>query len=183
MIRIIAGSLRSRLIKVPNIDATRPTKDRVREAIFSAISGNITDATVLDLFAGSGAFGLEALSRQAKFVYSNDKHPLAYQTIFENCQSLNLTNRVKLTRLDFKKAIESYGEQKLKFDIIFIDPPYQTEYALQALTAIQQHQLIAPRGIIILESDRECMFPTNLAMSKTKTYDYGDTYVTIGWTL
>jgi 16S rRNA (guanine966-N2)-methyltransferase len=101
--------------------------------------------------------------------------------ILENCQTLAITHQVYVTRVDFKLAIEAYAEKKLKFDIIFIDPPYQTNHAEQALQLIQDRQLLAPRGIIILESDREWKFALDSAIIKTKTYDYGDTYVTIGW--
>ncbi|MEY3431872.1 MAG: ribosomal small subunit methyltransferase, partial [Bacillota bacterium] len=123
MLRIIAGKFRSRKLLQPSLKITRPTKDRVREAIFSAIGPKIIDAVVLDLFAGSGAFGFEALSRGARFVYINDHNPDAIKIIEANKFDLKI-EETKISQLDALQFIQYAVKNKIQFDIVFLDPPY-----------------------------------------------------------
>jgi len=121
--KIIAGKHRSRSIKYYKSDTTRPTSNMVREGVFNMLS-NISDEIVLDLFAGSGAYGLESLSRGAKFVYFNDINRMNIKIINDNLISLNELENAKVNNLDWEKAINYYQNNEINFDLIFIDPPY-----------------------------------------------------------
>ena len=124
MLRIIAGKYRHLKINAPDTENTRPTTDRVREALMSALGDKIENATVLDLFAGSGALGLESLSRGAKKVVFCDNSMLAIKTIKQNLFSLKEKN-VKILCAHYEKALKILKEEGWKFDVIFLDPPYK----------------------------------------------------------
>ena len=124
--KIISGKYKGRVLEGFDIAGTRPTMDRVKESVFAMIQSKIPDAVVLDLFAGSGNLGIEALSEGAKTVYFVDKSKICYQTILKNLKQLDIKlNTVFL--LDYSKALELFFKEKISFDIIFLDPPYQTD--------------------------------------------------------
>lgn len=112
---------RRKLISYSN--KTRPTSQKVRLAVFNSLY-NI-DGIVLDLFSGSGAYAFEALSRGAEYAYINDLDPLALKSLIENIKTLNIENDVKLTKLNYLKALDYYKENNIIFDLAFIDPPYK----------------------------------------------------------
>ena len=120
--RIISGKHRSRIIKMVGVDTTRETTDKVRGAIFNLISFHRPEGIVLDLFSGSGAMGLEALSRGYEFAYFNDINKKAYQTTKENVNALGYERNTCVTNLDYNKALSSYTK---KFNVVFLDPPYK----------------------------------------------------------
>ena len=168
MIRITGGKNRSRLIETPNTDLTKPTMDKVREAVFSSLGEKVYGASVLDLFAGSGSYGLEALSRGAKKATFVDSSPISVKTIKENCEKLNEKN-VEI----FSSDVLVYLSQNSKeFDIIFADPPYKLDvYEAVVKTLIERH-ILASNGIIVLESEREIdVDESNFA--KVRFYKYG----------
>jgi len=150
--RVIAGTAKG--CKLNSIDdiSTRPTLDRVKEPLFSIIQNYIQDADVLDLFAGSGALGIEALSRGAAHCTFCDKSYKAYGMIKQNIIKTNFEEKSKVINIDYKKCIEQINE---KFNLIFIDPPYKKDIAIDAVKKILQYNLLAKDGIIIIETDEE----------------------------
>lgn len=179
MLRIIGGKFRSRLLAQPPLNLTRPTKDRVREAIFSAIGNKVINAVVLDLFAGSGAYGFEAISRGATSVYFNDSHSEAIKVIETNAANLKI-NQYKLTQLEGIKFIQFASENQLQFDIVFLDPPYAFEGLQNLFKQLFTSNLLKSNAVVVYESENKvCNF--NDDTMRTKTYNYGRTYVHIGW--
>ena len=168
MIRITGGKNRSRLIETPNTTLTKPTMDKVREAVFSALSGKVYGARVLDLFAGSGSYGLEALSRGAKEVTFVDSSTEAVKVIKQNCEKLNEKN-VEILNSD---VLGYLSQNPQEFDIIFADPPYKLDvYEAVVKTLIERH-ILASNGIIVLESERELNIDES-SFSKVRFYKYG----------
>lgn len=151
--RIIGGKHRgTKLYTLEGID-TRPTLDRVKEPLFSIIQQEVPGAVVLDLFAGSGALGLEAVSRGAKEAILCDQSVKAIHIIEQNVDKLQEKSNVRLLQKDYKKALEILKQEKRKFDIVFLDPPYRTDFASKAAKKIVQDELLNQEGIIIVETD------------------------------
>lgn len=151
--RIISGKARgTKLYTLEGIE-TRPTLDRVKESIFNIIQNNIEDANVLDIFAGSGAIGLEMLSRGAQKAVLCDKSKSAIEIIKKNIEKTHMQDQVELYNSDFKECIQKVQNQK--FDLIYIDPPYNTNYIFQALKQIIELDIIKEDSLIILETDDE----------------------------
>lgn len=177
--RIIGGSRRHRLIKTPVNPQTRASKDIVKEGIFSALGYKIIKAEVLDLFAGTGALGLEAASRGASKVYFNDLQPVCIRSIKENCQILDFQN-VEFLNFDYLSALRFYAEKGLRFDIIFLDPPYNGIPLVPAVEEILKLNVLQDDGVIVAESETKIDLPTT-PFTKIKQYRYGRTFVHIGW--
>lgn len=149
--RIISGKARgTKLFTLEGIE-TRPTLDRVKESMFNIISNRIYDSYVLDLFSGSGAIGLEFASRGAKKVVLCDASKNATEIIEKNIKKTHLENMVELYNLDFKKMIKKLENKK--FDIVFLDPPYKTDYIKESLSIIKNNKILNKDGIIIAETD------------------------------
>ncbi len=179
MLRIIAGKFRSRILLQPPLKITRPTKDRVREAIFSAIGNKVIDAVVLDLFAGSGAYGLEAISRGAKYAYLNDNHPEAKKIIEANMISLKI-DQVKASQQDAIEFIQFSTLNKLQFNIVFLDPPYAYSDQSKLFNQLFKGNILLPGSIVVYENESE-LHDFNEDKFIVKSYNYGRTYVHIGW--
>lgn len=160
--RIIAGEWKSKILNSPKTDKTRPTLDRVKEALFSMLLPYLQDATVLDLFSGTGNLGIEALSRGAKFAYLNDVNYEAVKVIYSNVQLTNYENYVKITKKDYEKCLKSLMENKVKLDIIFLDPPYEAKVEENVLNLLSGSNLIHKDTVIVLESDKEKIFKENI---------------------
>jgi len=150
--RVISGKYKRMELKGFNIDGIRPTMDKVKEAIFAMIQDYIPDSVCLDLFAGTGALGLEAISRGASYAILNDKSTEALRIISANVTLTQAQNCVKISRKEYDKCLKSLKGEK--FDIIFLDPPYATNYERDALEKIVEHELLSQDGIIILETDK-----------------------------
>ena len=160
--RIISGTMRGTKLYTLEGDNTRPTLDRVKEALFSKINFEIQDATILDLFAGSGALGLESLSRGAEKVFLCDNSRDAIKIINQNIEKTKTKDKVSLLNMDYKKALEELRIQKIKFDIVFLDPPYKTDFAEDAAKYIVENKLLKEGGFIILETDEKERVLNNL---------------------
>lgn len=176
--RIVGGKYRHRIIIYPD-DAThtRPTKDRVREAIFSAI-GDISNARVLDLYAGSGAMGIEALSRGASHCTFVDISPVAIKTIKENLNNLKIdNNEYEVIKNKDISAIESF---KNKFDLIILDPPYEEGQYELIVNLLKEKDLLSEHAIIVMEANRSIKLE-NIDYIKNKEYHYGEINVFIYW--
>jgi 16S rRNA (guanine966-N2)-methyltransferase len=176
MLRIIAGIYRSRQLQQPPLSLTRATKDRVREAVFAALGPKVIGAKVLDLFAGSGAYGIEAFSRGAAHLHLNDMHEKVIQVIQANLASLNLHGQV-VSQMDALKFLQATQET---YDLIFLDPPYQWSSVEDLLNLVKQR--LNPFGVVVYESESEQSL-LNQDIFRIKTYNYGRTYVHIGWKL
>ena len=178
--RIVGGKYRHRLIAFPDDIHTRPTKDRIREAIFSAL-GDISETVVLDLYAGSGAMGLEALSRGAKKANFVDVSPLAVKAIKENVTTLKLNEEeYQIIKDKDISALESFKNQKLKFDVVFLDPPYEEGEYQKIFNLLLDYDLLANNAIIVIEANRDVKLE-NIEYQKNKEYHYGEIQVCIYW--
>ncbi|MCK5450518.1 MAG: 16S rRNA (guanine(966)-N(2))-methyltransferase RsmD [Candidatus Omnitrophica bacterium] len=178
--RIIAGEHRGRKIKQPKIDITRPTKDRVREAVFNIIAMDVPGANFLDLFSGSGAFGLEALSRGAKKAVFVENNFECSKIIRENINSMNLEENTTVMVEDVYKSIEYLAEERQRFDLIFADPPYNTNIVKKLLIIIYQYDIVSSTGFLILEHHKNediPGFPGDVSLYKQRTY--GKTIISV----
>ncbi len=178
--RIIGGEFKSRLISMPKGVDIRPTQDKVREAILN-ILGDMAGRRVLELFAGSGAFGIEAISRGARHVTFVDNNSRCVGAITANLESLEIDNsRYDVIRADAIKIFPKLLRQDEKFDIIFMDPPYYRELAKKCLINADSYDILSPIGLIVVEHFKKDILPTGL---KTLLFDqerrYGDTVITI----
>ena len=179
--RIVGGKYRHRNIIYPD-DAThtRPTKDRVREAIFSAV-GDISNARVLDLYAGSGAMGIEALSRGASHCTFVDISPIAIKVIKENLANLKISdNEYEVIRNKDINALENLKHNGHKFDLIILDPPYEEGQYELIIDQMNKDGLISDNAIIVLEANRYIKLE-NIDYKKNKEYHYGEIMVFIYW--
>ncbi len=169
--RIIAGEYGSRRLAVPRGLATRPTLERTRESLFSILAPALSDARVLDLFAGSGALGLEALSRGAALAVFCDNARDAVRALRENIHSLGTENRSRLLAMDYHKALHALQQEGALFDLVFMDPPYDMPVRT-ILDAVLQSSVLENRGIIILEQDGrgELNLPQGLSLARSKRY-------------
>lgn len=172
--RIVAGKYRSRIIKAPNTQNTRPTSDMVRESLFNALGFQCQNASCLDVFAGSGALGIEAISRGAKKCIFIDNQDLAIAAIKENLNTLKIEN-AQVMKKDYT-VIASLNES---FDLIFFDPPYKMPVFKEILSIIEKMHLLNETGIIVYESNRENMLHDDVAGFRMKQYFHRDTVMHI----
>ena len=169
--RIIAGEMRSRKLKTPEGMDTRPTLDRVRESLFSILQSEVRSARVLDLYAGSGALALEALSRGASRAVLVDCAPKACRVIRENIEALGCKDRAELLRMKDTAALETLAREGKAFDVIFLDPPYRMDPA-PICAALAEKGLLSREGVIVVEHsrDREPNVPPPLTLSDRRGY-------------
>ncbi len=173
--RIISGTYGGRSLKAPPGAATRPTSDRVREALFSILGDRVPDARVLDLFAGSGALGLEALSRGADSVTFVDDAAPAIRAVKANLTALDAAATVRQTdALRFLAAASGNGGQ---YDLIFLDPPYRHAERLARPLSEALPAVLAPGAVAVAESDRRAPLALDLPLHDERRY--GDTLIRI----
>ncbi len=167
-IRIIAGQWRGRRLPVPDLPGLRPTGDRVRETLFNWIQTDIRGARCLDLFAGSGALGLEAASRGAADVLMLEKNPVAVSQLRENCHLLKADN-IEILQADALRWLEEPASSA--FGIVFIDPPFDSEWQSQVLAGLVENGFLAAAGLVYVESASrlpEPVPPTGLKQIKSR---------------
>ncbi len=154
--RIIAGNLKAKRIEGPKTEKTRPTLDRVKEALFSILTSKVYDSYVLDLFSGTGNLAIESLSRGAKFAWLNDHQNVCISTILNNIKLTNLENCVKITKKDYTKCLNQIVNEDYTFDIIFLDPPYDSNLGIDTLNFISnsKNKVLKKDGIIVYETDK-----------------------------
>ena len=175
MLKITGGTYRSRMIDLPE-SGTVPTKERVREAFMSALANDIPNAQVLDLFAGSGALGIETLSRGASFCSFVDISKTACSILKTSLAKLK-EEKAEVLALDFQTALKRFQEQKRSFDIVFLDPPYiQLSYYEEAVRFLKENGLLSERAVLVLEFEGEPEFAFE-GFAKQKRYNYGRTHV------
>ena len=174
--RIIGGKYRSRVLAEFSGDDVRPTSDRAKEALFNILSWKVTGARVLDLFEGSGAFGLESLSRGSGEVVFNDAAKASVAIVRKNLAALKIEEnvRTRVFHYDYAVCLEA---QKEPFDIIFIDPPYRLDIGERALELIARRGLLTSDGVAVYERDR-AFTGTVDGLEKTDERKYGKAYLT-----
>lgn len=174
--RIIAGTLKGRQLKAVPGNLTRPTTDKVKEAMFQIIGPFFDEGSCLDLFAGSGSLGFEALSRGMNHAIFVDKQSKAIHTIHENAKELQLESQTEVFRTDAFRAIQAAAKRDLQFDLILLDPPYQKADYGELLNEIAKLNLVNDNGFIYCEHDQREGLPDNHHMFLlVKRVSYGGT--------
>ncbi len=174
--RVIAGSARSIKLSSPKTDDIRPTTDRIKETLFNIIQQDLFGSMFLDLFAGSGAIGIEALSRGAEKAYFIDNSREAIRIIKENVKKTKFENISAIFNTDYKAALKKLGALKIKFNFIFVDPPYFENMYMDILKNIHDNCVLEEDGLLILELpktfdiDKDMLCSYNLKLEKEKKY-------------
>jgi len=181
--RIVAGSLRGRALAPPKDDRTRPTSDRVRESVFNILSHGkasvtLDGARVIDLFAGTGALGLEAMSRGAAFALFVEEDPSARATIRTNIEAFGLTGQTKIFRRDATDL--GPAAQMGTYDLAFLDPPYGKGLAERGLAALVTGSWLKPGAVCVVEERADVVVTWPEGISVLDERVYGDTKVTFG---
>lgn len=167
--KINSGKFKYRKIEVP--ETTRPTTEKVREAVFSMLIGRVEGATVLDLFAGSGSLGLEALSRGAEHCVFNEGDRKNYKILKNNVENCNAEDISSIYNNDFRKALVLANRE---FNIIFVDPPYREGYYGEVFELIEEYGLLADDGVVVVEHLNDNQLSDNMgSFVKTKVKRYG----------
>ncbi len=174
--RIISGKYKGRILEGFDLNGTRPTMDRVKESLFGIIQNHIKDCTCLDLFAGSGSLGLEALSNGAKKCYFVDNNLQSIQTVKRNCQKLKIEEEVIFFNQEYEQSLFYFHQNHISFDLIFLDPPYQKHWIQNSLNKIEQYHLLNEFGIIVCEYELESF---NSIYTCIKEKKYGNKNVKI----
>jgi 16S rRNA (guanine966-N2)-methyltransferase len=172
-VRVVAGRLGGRTLVTPRGQATRPTSDRVREALFSILGEAVVGARVLDLFAGSGALAIEALSRGASEATLVDSSAAAVTAIRRNLDALGLDAEIR--RQDALSYLRGASRDARQYDLVFLDPPYRRASALGHELSATLFPVLAPRARVVAESDRRAPLDLDLALLDERRY--GDTLI------
>lgn len=174
--RIISGSRRGHKLHEFTGQDVRPTTDRVKESIFNLIQAYVPSSSVLDMFAGSGALSFEALSRGAEYAVLLDIDSKSVELIKKNIHELKFEDICEVKEASCYNYVKNCGE---KFDIIFLDPPYNKGFIEPALEAISKYDLLTDTGIVLLESDNTDFKSEFTGLSVLKQRRYGRTYITV----
>ena len=176
---IISGMYKRRKIKGYDIIGTRPTASLVRESLFAMINSNIKDSVVLDLYAGSGALAIEALSNYAKYAYLVDINKNAINVINENINNLNIKNATVI-KGDAKNILNKFINDNTLFDIIFLDPPYNTNEIIEVLDIINKNtNILNNNSIIVCETNKNIDYSIYNNFTIYKKRNYSDKIITI----
>ena len=176
--RVIAGKYKSRQLKSVKSNLTRPTTDRNKETMFNIIGPYFEGGNVLDLFAGSGGLGIEALSRGCDFLYSVDNQYAAFQVIKENLNDLKIEN-ARVFKLDFRKALKRFNDEKIKFDLVLLDPPYGKVLVDGILEFLIENEMLNNDCIIMIEELKEVGFKSFEQLNLIKKNNYGITALNV----
>ncbi len=177
--RVIAGIAKGRRLYSPKGKAIRPTSDRVKEAIFNIIGPGVKNKNVLDAFAGTGGLGIEALSRGAQAAYFIDSAAPAIELTNKNLEITGLQGYAVVIRADVNKALKNLVKKGLKFDLIFLDPPYRISVSfLDAILFMLSSSLLSTDGLLILEHSIKTKIKPVAGLEIDSTRSYGDTAVT-----
>lgn len=175
--RVITGTARGITLKTPKGQSTRPTMEKVKEAVFSAIQFQIPGAKVLDLFAGTGQLGIEALSRGADRAVFVDTQKCALDLVRENLRRTKLEDRAQVVCSDYLSYLDRCRQ---RFDLVFLDPPYAEVFLENALKKISEIDILSDDGIIITERPYGKELPPSYpGLSRLRDYKYGITAITV----
>jgi 16S rRNA (guanine966-N2)-methyltransferase len=175
-VRVTGGRLGGRRLRAPR-DGVRPTSDRVREALFSRLD-DLAGAAVLDLYAGTGVLGVEAVSRGANRLVCVERAPRALATLRHNLEALGLQETARVIADDAPRAVRRLGEAGERFDLVFLDPPYAAEELSRALEALVCAGVLAEAGRVVVEHSRRHPVPTVAGLVEIDERRYGDTIIT-----
>lgn len=178
--RVIAGKFGSRRLKTLRGLALRPSSDRLRETLFNILGAEVEDSLFVDAFAGTGAVGIEAISRGAREVVFIEDHRPAANLIRENLRSLGIATGVEILAMEAIRGFERLAARRLLADFVFLDPPYaQTRDYLEVLDFLDASHLLAPRGLVIVEHRRKLELPVRLQkLEESRVVEQGDTALT-----
>lgn len=174
--RVIGGTARGRALLAPRGEQVRPTADRVREALFDILRGEVMDARVLDLFAGTGALAIEALSRGARCAVLVDSSRAAADTILRNLACAGVADRARLIARDWRAALPQMAGER--FTLVFLDPPYRMEEAYwQAARALNQRGMLEAGALIVMECDARQELAACPPFERVDARRYGQTWL------
>jgi 16S rRNA (guanine966-N2)-methyltransferase len=175
-VRVIAGKYRSRTLRSLKGQMLRPTSDRLRETLFNILGATVGGATFVDLYAGTGAVGIEALSRGARHVIFVEQHVPAVALIRRNLESLGIGEEAEILGSDVVRAIERLEERRFHAQFVFLDPPYAADAEYEnALEALGESPLVAPEGRVIVEHLRKRELPERAGeLELTRVVEQGD---------
>lgn len=178
--RVISGNVRGKKLKSPEDEKVRPTLDRVKENIFNIIGPKIRNSVVLDLFAGSGALGIEALSRGAGKCYFVDNSKKSIELVKLNLCYTGLEANSEIFFTDADNAIKNLYNRGEKIDYIFVDPPYSKGIVQNVLKQLEKYNIINKEGIVIIETDKTEILPDTIhSLIKIKDREYSNTRISI----
>lgn len=177
--RIVAGEFRSRVISAVEGNGTRPTTDKVKEAIFSRIGPYFDGGSMLDLFGGSGNMSFEAISRGIDTSLLCDVSVKAIRTIKANAKTLGVEQKVTVWKMDYHRALQQAKEEGKTFDLVFLDPPYKKQQIHEILNLLDELDLVKDDGDVVCESQKEDVFEDQVGcFEKVKDVTYGITRIT-----
>ena len=177
--RIVAGKYRSRSIDAVDGDQTRPTLDKVKEAIFSRVGPYFDGGSMLDLFGGSGNVSFEAISRGMDHSILCDVSYKAISTIKKNAKTLQCSDQIEVWKMDFKRALQQAADQHATFDFVYLDPPYKKQQIDWILQFLSEHELLNPGADVVCESLKEDQFQDQYgSLEMVKDATYGITRIT-----
>ena len=176
--RIIAGVFKGRRLATPRGATTRPTADQVRIALMDTLGPRLPDARVLDLFAGSGSVGLEALSRGAAHATFVERDPRAVEALAENIRTLDVESRALVVRGDVTRQLGRLATDGRRFEIVFLDPPYATDDGERTLAALGGGALIAPEGLVVAQHPTKRQLPESGVLRAFRDRRFGETTLT-----
>lgn len=177
---MVSGVCKGRPLKAVPGNTTRPTTDKVKEALFNMIGPYFDGGSGLDLFAGSGGLGLEALSRGLEKVIFIDRDPKAIQVIYENIHACKMEDFAEVYRNDAVRALKALIKREMSFDYIFLDPPYKKQQLIDLLEKIDEHKLLNSGGVIVCEHSHDVILPEEVGrFSQFKQEKYGIIAITI----
>ncbi|MBC1434617.1 16S rRNA (guanine(966)-N(2))-methyltransferase RsmD [Paenilisteria rocourtiae] len=178
--RVIAGGRKGHHLKAVPGTNTRPTTDKIKESLFSIIGPFFDGEKVLDLFAGSGGLGIEALSRGASECVFIDQAQAAIKTVHLNVAACHLEEQAHIFRNEAKRALKVLAKNEWVFDLVFLDPPYKKQQLEQLMMSLSEHELVADGALVICEHDTDAMLPDIVAaFKKTREERYGITVLSI----
>lgn len=179
-LRVITGSAKGKPLKTVKGRDIRPTADRVKESLFNVMSGRVVDADFLDLFAGSGNVGIEALSRGARSCVFVELMTPHLKVVEENLTATNLKDRAELLRRDARAAVGDLAHRQRRFDLIFVDPPYGQELVPACLELIDKHGILAEDGWVICEHHGKDPVPDSAGgLTKFRELVFGETVLSL----
>lgn len=167
--RVISGKYKGTFLDGFDIAGTRPTMDRVKESMFAMVQDNLKNSVCLDLFAGSGSLGIEALSNGAKYCYFVDNSDKIYKILKNNLSKLRDSNYSIIFK-NYKQALDGFKNNNIKFDIIILDPPYKLDLINDIIIYIYENNLLNKNGIILCEYENEVVKTDNFTLLKNKKY-------------
>lgn len=176
-VQILGGCWRGRPVAVPKVAGLRPTSQKVRKALYDILGARVVGASVLDLFAGTGALGLEAVSRSARSVVFVEREPACTQAIRKTLEAFGLPPAVtaEVLTVDAFAAVKRFAKGHRRFDLILMDPPYGGHEGRKALQGVACSAILSPSGLVVIEQARRSALPEAVGLWQERVAHYGDT--------